>query len=101
MRQSGVWETCPPTPQRYSLIEFLQRTIQASAQRSAANTRDFSVFRTHAFSVAMSRHGQETMSMAAGVRVLANHGSAGIYTHRDGADSVEWRGVGHIKSYRC
>ncbi len=46
------------------------------------------------------RHSQEAVRVPAGIGVLANNGSAGIYTHRDGADGVEWRGVRNVKRYR-
>ena len=46
------------------------------------------------------RHGEEAVSMAAGIGVLANNGSAGIYAHRDGSDGVEWRRARNVKRYR-
>lgn len=46
------------------------------------------------------RHGEEAVSMAAGIGVLANNGSAGIYAHRDGSDGVEWRRAKNVKRYR-
>lgn len=46
------------------------------------------------------RNGKEAVRVPAGIGVLANNGSAGIYTHRDGVDGVEWRGVRNVKRYR-
>src|SRR6267143_1656325 len=45
-------------------------------------------------------NGEEAVSVATGIGVLANNGSSGIYTHRYGTDGVEWRRDRNVKRYR-
>ena len=85
------------------------RSIQAPSgvrSRPPANTticmsENKTNWLTYVATASFSRgNGEEAVSVATGIGVLANNGSSGIYTHRYGTDGVEWRRDRNVKRYR-
>jgi len=51
-------------------------------------------------SLLRSKARRGSVSMAAGIGVLAKMAPLGFYAHRDGSDGVEWRRARNVKRYR-